>query len=232
MSAAKPTTATMHALQIAYDVFNARLFDGKLPDCLITYQRKRGARGYFWPTRFENVCAEKAPELAEKVARLDEIALNPDHFEGARHHGSRGPEEDVLSTLLHEMVHLWQQHLATKKPKGGYHDKTWAGKMKEVGLYPSVTGQPGGKETGRSCTHYIVPNGPFVKVYEGMLLGGVPLFGDLGRADTDAATRKKKAASKTKYTCTECQANAWAKPETALICGDCEAAMVSEGEED
>jgi hypothetical protein len=32
---------------------------------------------------------------------------------------------------------------------------------------------------------------------------------------------QKKAASKTKYTCSGCGANAWAKPEALLICGEC-----------
>ena len=41
--------------------------------------------------------------------------------------------------------------------------------------------------------------------------------------------RKAKAASKTKYTCPACAANAWAKPETRLICGDCAEPMLAEG---
>jgi hypothetical protein len=43
-----------------------------------------------------------------------------------------------------------------------------------------------------------------------------------------AKTRKKKAASKTKYTCGTCGVNAWAKPDTALLCGDCLEAMEAE----
>jgi hypothetical protein len=41
----------------------------------------------------------------------------------------------------------------------------------------------------------------------------------------DAEKRKKKSASKTKYTCPTCNVNAWAKPQTALICGDCQEVM-------
>jgi hypothetical protein len=37
----------------------------------------------------------------------------------------------------------------------------------------------------------------------------------------DKAERKAKLASKTKYTCPACGVNAWAKPDTNLICGDC-----------
>jgi hypothetical protein len=44
----------------------------------------------------------------------------------------------------------------------------------------------------------------------------------------DEKTRTTKAASKTKYTCHECQANAWAKPDTNLICGDCDQVMEAE----
>src|SRR5436305_1416322 len=43
-----------------------------------------------------------------------------------------------------------------------------------------------------------------------------------------AAAKKKKAASKTRYTCPDCQANAWAKPEVHLICGECEQRMVAD----
>lgn len=42
-------------------------------------------------------------------------------------------------------------------------------------------------------------------------------------------TRKKKAASKTRYTCPQCHANAWAKPQTKLICGECHERMLAEG---
>jgi ribosomal protein S27AE len=37
----------------------------------------------------------------------------------------------------------------------------------------------------------------------------------------DEGGRRKKAASKTKYTCPSCGTNAWAKPGSALICGKC-----------
>jgi hypothetical protein len=52
---------------------------------------------------------------------------------------------------------------------------------------------------------------------------------------TDAAAKgkaSKKAASKTKYTCPTCAANAWAKPDTSLICGDCSEPMEAEPADD
>ncbi|MCF8884135.1 SprT-like domain-containing protein, partial [Erythrobacter sp. SN021] len=81
----------------------------------------------------------------------DEIALNPAHF------ANRKPRE-VLSTIAHEMVHLWQHHYGSP-PRKGYHDKQWAAKMHEIGLIPTDTGEIGGKETGQKVTHLIEENG-------------------------------------------------------------------------
>ena len=42
-----PTTQTYNALARAYTHFNRTLFNAQLPECLITFQRKKGAYGYF-----------------------------------------------------------------------------------------------------------------------------------------------------------------------------------------
>jgi hypothetical protein len=107
-----PTSKTYDGLTEAYAFFNARLFDGKLPSCLITMQRKAKAYGYFAGGRFGS---KDGSEIA------DEIALNPTHFKG------RGLE-DSLSTLVHEMAHLWQHHFG-KPSRTGYHNKEWAACM-------------------------------------------------------------------------------------------------------
>jgi hypothetical protein len=44
----------------------------------------------------------------------------------------------------------------------------------------------------------------------------------------ESTTRRKKAASKSKYTCLVCEANAWAKPGMNLICGDCSEEVTAE----
>ena len=46
-------------------------------------------------------------------------------------------------------------------------------------------------------------------------------FASIAVPPLNGGERKKKAASKTKYTCPTCGANTWAKPETKLICGVC-----------
>jgi hypothetical protein len=37
--------------------------------------------------------------------------------------------------------------------------------MKEIGLYPSETAAPGGKETGQKVSHHITPDGPFAMAF-------------------------------------------------------------------
>lgn len=101
--------------------------------------------------------------------------------------------------------------------------------MHEIGLHPSTTGEPCGKETGQSCSHYIIEGGAFARAYEGLAKNGMAaLYVELWDDEAARKTRKAKAASKTKYTCPTCQMNAWAKPDTRLICGDCEILMLAE----
>ena len=86
--------------------------------------------------------------------------MNPDYFGGRS-------LADTLSTLVHEMVHVWQHYAPVKKCRGGYHDRVWGAKMEEVGLMPSNTGLPGGKKNGQQMTHYIIRGGRFQKaVYD------------------------------------------------------------------
>ena len=203
-----PTKHTYDGLAAAYDFFNARLFEGRLPRCLITMQRKNKAYGYFAGSRFGTVTGDHV---------TDEIALNPSHFR------TRTTEQS-LSTLVHEMTHLEQHHFG-KTSRAGYHNKEWAGLMRRVGLIPSDTGQPGGKETGQQVSHYIEADGPFAAACAELIGTGyavryVELWGD-----EDAKKRKAKSASKTRYTCPDCDANAWGKPGLNLICGDCRAEM-------
>jgi predicted SprT family Zn-dependent metalloprotease len=204
-----PTRTTYQGLTEAYDYFNERLFGGRLPRCLITMQRQKGAYGYFAGKRFGT---------KDGAEVTDEIALNPAHFR------SRTTEES-LSTLAHEMCHLEQDHFG-KPGRTSYHNREWAGMMKAIGLMPSATGLPGGKETGQKVSHYIAGGGAFDRACRELMKSGFAVrYVELW---SDPEKRKKKAASKTKYTCPGCGLNAWGKPEIHLVCGDCEERMDAE----
>lgn len=206
MTTNNPTQTTYVGLGEAYDFFNHFLFSTRLPRALITLHRHKGAYGYFSGERF-------GTREGDEVT--DEIALNPSHI-------LERSVEASLSTLVHEMCHLEQHHFG-KPSRGGYHNKQWAGYMRAVGLIPSSTASPGGAETGQKVSHYIEPGGRFAKACAELIGQGFTLrYGERGG---DEQARAKKRASKTKYSCDGCGQNAWGKPDSHFICGDCEQRM-------
>lgn len=196
---------TYNVLREAFAFFNKELFKNKLSDSLILLHRHRNAYGYF--------CADRFGQNGSKKT-IHEIALNPQHIR------ERKPKE-TFSTLAHEMVHQLQQEHG-KPPKNIYHNKQWAAMMKEIGLHPSDNGKPGGHETGRYVSHYIVKDGPFDAVFERFQKrSDMTLFGDM-----PVSKLLKGKTSKFKFSCPECGQNAWAKITANLTCGDCELQMI------
>jgi predicted SprT family Zn-dependent metalloprotease len=145
-----PTEQTYSELQTAYDWFNERLFGKQLPACLITLQRQKRTMGYYSRDRFVN----------DTGRRTDEIAMNPEYF------AVQSPHE-VMSTLAHEMAHLWQDHFG-RPGRGRYHNQEWAFKMESIGLIPSHNAQPGGRKTGDQMDHYIDRSGKFLAASEAL----------------------------------------------------------------
>jgi hypothetical protein len=206
---ANPTDQTYGPLLAAYRHFNRELFENRLPSCLITLQRKAGSKGYF--------SADKFASLAGDV-HTDEIALNPAHF---RVHTPR----ETCSTLVHEMVHLAQRHFG-KPARAGYHDKKWARAMVAIGLQPSSTGAPGGKETGYRVSHFILPNGRYDVSYAAFELAGHTIgWGDAFTRGNDGDQKKPK---RIKFVCPHCRANVMGKASTDVRCNPCDLVMEPE----
>ncbi len=226
-----PTLIAAQEFQRAYDHFNRELFEGKLPPCLITFQRSINCAGYYFFERFVRADGQ----------RTDEIAMNPEHF-------AKYSLVYILQTLVHEMVHLWQQHFGKPSVKT-YHNKEWAAKMRAVGLMPSSTGQPGGAQTGQKMSDYPIQGGAFlaaseslvatefsvswcdrvVPVYEGgkelplevsSLLAAKPVPTNLVVPAHSACRTTRE-----KYRCPGCAVQAWGKPGLRLLCEDCETSL-------
>lgn len=194
-----PTQRLYSMLDRAYDELNESLFGGELPRCLITLQRKKGSYGYFCHERFSH------EKKSKEDKPLDEIALNPQHF--------LVRDRDVtLSTLAHEMAHLWQHHFG-KPSKSVHHNREWADKMKSIGLQPVGAN---GKETGRRVSHTIDPEGKFAEAVKPVLTFFNPLPGDVPTSSMPST----KSGRYAKYICTECGTKAQAKPGLDLRCGD------------
>src|SRR5437764_10231537 len=102
----------------------------------------------------------------------------------------------ILSTLVHEMCHVWQQTHG-KTPRKGYHDRQWAAEMKAVGLQPSSTDEEGGAETGQSVSHYLLPGGRYAMTYAKLAATGFQFH---WQSVPTSAGGKTKKSSKTKFT--------------------------------
>ena len=213
-----PTSQTYGSLQVAYDFFNKHLFAEKLSPCLLTLPRRsKRTLGFFSPKKFEDKSHNNS----------DELAMNPMHF------GNRDLM-DVLATLCHEMTHAEQQQFG-KPSRRGYHNKEWGRIMIRVGLHPSNTGKPGGKEVGQQMTHYVIAGGPFEQACSKLIASGFALNWSEANPRLITALEpmpgepesglKLDSSNRVKFLCSQCGAKAWGKPSLKLICGHCRVDM-------
>ena len=211
----------------AFRHFNEKLFNSNLPNCIITTQRHRGAAGFFAPDSYIQRKFDEDGDMIAPEYTVHEIAMMPDVMFDRT-------DRQVLSTLVHEMCHLWQQ-IRGKPSRNGYHNREWAKKMEQIGLMPSSLGEldvrnpdlpedkkltEQGTATGQAMSHYIIPDGPFDTACRELLNSGFQLILQQEKRLTLSAPK-----SKFKYTCPDCHANAWAKLNTAIICGECNTTM-------
>ena len=208
-----PTIEMTETLQKAYDYFNSELFHDELPQCMITLNRKRTARGYFSQDRFSD---RQSSEL-----RYHEIALNPDTF-------SDRSDKQILSTLVHEMVHCWQAEWGLNKTKNGYHNQEWVGKMQVVGLkaWSETTGERG---TGTKVTHDIIPFGLFDSSCDRFLrMGNSINYQSVKASEKESRPRKKYTYT---FVCPKCGDYAKSHKNRNIVCGDCLEMMELKGDE-
>jgi hypothetical protein len=216
------TAKQFNTLEDLFDYYNEALFENELPDCLVNLSRHKGAHGFFAPERWK----DKGTDTI-----IHEISLNPDTI--------NRPDKQWHSTLVHEMVHLWQEALGHPS-RQCYHNKEWAAKMETVGLMPSHNGQAGGKKTGQSMTHYVMEGGAFETAFSkidenelaALKLPYLPTLpsltvtpptgtGSEPEGDDEDEKEPKRSGIKVKYTCF-CENNVWGKPDLRMICMECE----------
>lgn len=219
------TTTHFSTLDVLFEYYNQSLFQNTLPECIVNLSRKSNTHGFFAPDRWMERVAKK---------NIHEISLNPDTM--------NRPDIEWHSTLVHEMVHLWQESFGNPSRRC-YHNKEWATKMIEIGLHPSDTAEPGGKMVGQSVSHYILEDGNYARAFNSisqqqldhLRLNCIPNFfpslaitkpgedgGDDDGEEEDGEKDKAKSKSgvKIKYSCS-CGCNVWGKPDLNIICGEC-----------
>lgn len=120
-------------LTSAYDHFNQVFAEGKLKNALITVQSVGRKRAYGW-------FANKAWHDSAGVS-YHEINIGAEHFKRSN--------EEILETLLHECVHLWNhQHGIDDCTPTQYHKKSFKEACKRFGLTCEKMGRFGYAKTG------------------------------------------------------------------------------------
>lgn len=210
----RSTIALYDAFRKAYDFYNDRLFGGKLGDVVFTLVPRKGVAGSFKDRRFFEYTKGPFNGFA-----APEISINPEYMDD--------PVEEVFSTLVHEMVHLWHHDNYGREEavKNGGHSKIWADRMRLIGLPPrSVSGHGTGKGTGKYVTNDIEPGGLFDRATKELLASG---FRIPYAAHRDFPLAKKKSTPKsTTYSCKTCDQKVRGKPGQRILCGVCIKPMV------
>jgi predicted SprT family Zn-dependent metalloprotease len=200
-------------LRTLYDACNAQFFANKLPPVMILLRPRRGTFGYF-----QKACWGHMPMSTESFINgqsVHAIALNSTLL-------PRAGEEEIVSTLVHEMCHLWQECFGERKPPKPYHNREWAAKMVSLGLMPSSTGQPGGKQLGKSISEYRLVGGLFSRWYD---VQAKPL---LSWGEVPQLVPAKQVPKRLKYVCLLCDQKAWADLGASLLCGHCRVPLILE----
>ncbi|MBS1585517.1 MAG: SprT-like domain-containing protein [Bacteroidetes bacterium] len=203
------TKEQFKALNDLYDYYNRKLFYNLLPGCLVSLVRSKGFHGAFAPEKWQRKVGD--------ALLVHEIVLNANTMD----------REEKLwhSTLCHEMAHLYIQTHG-KELCRGYHSRAWARVMKHIGLQPSHTGLPGGRETGRKMTHYIIDGGPFDRAYRCILENNITRYKlpydtvSSGPHGPWMVSRDGKGSNKTGYVC-HCGNKVWGKASLHISCNDC-----------
>ena len=192
-------------LEDAYGVFNREYFNGELPMVMITIQSSLKAYGH---------CTTKKI-WASGSDRYYELNLSAEYL-------SR-PIENVLATLVHEMVHIYCMETGIKDTSnnGRYHNKRFKAEAEMRGL--KIAYAP---TIGWSVTE---PTEVFIRNVKNWGLYDACENYRLGALQTDSADGTDKPRKKTstrKYYCPVCGNSVRATKDVNILCMDCNVQMI------
>ena len=191
-----PALQLSQRLVQSYDLFNADLFDGRLPPVMLQLRNKPGCYGYFQPNKW----SDRDGRLIDVITLDSETATDR-------------PLEELLSTLVHEMAHAYVFHCTNGRASTGGHGPQWRKEMERIGLPPVRIGLK-----WKHATHSIDPNGSFHAVFlkHRKQLQDLPWRECIG-----ASSGRASGPDRVRFQCPHCTFNVWAKPAGLPVCGFC-----------
>lgn len=177
----------------AFDLFNSYYFDNKLEKPFITLQKKRNNNyGYF--------VVDKTWFNQNNNEERYEININPINCD-------RNPEE-ILGTLLHEMVHMYCTLNEIKDMKGSKHTEEFANQCSKFGLNCEYDEKYGWA--------YTELNKESTEMIKGFIEEHKNDFWYMEETE-----RPKPKKTQFKYVCKSCGLVVHTKPEKSIVCGEC-----------
>lgn len=187
-------------LEDAYDVLNIKYFEGALPKAVITIQSSPKAYGHFTPWD-----AWKENDTGYKEINLGAETLNR-------------PIENVIATLIHEMVHFsnWCSNIKDCSRGGYYHSKKFKIEAEKRGLIIEYD-----KTIGYSPTSPSLELIDFIKEQGWQ---GVDLARQ-GQLSFSGGNNGRTKSNVRKYLCPECGCSVRATKSVNVACLDCDCPM-------
>jgi len=188
-------------LEKAFDLLNERYFENTLSKPVITIQSSPKSYGHF---------------TSDKVWK-DNDGDNYHEINISAENISR-PAQDIIATLVHEMVHLYcsQNGIKDTSRSGTYHNKTFKAEAEKRGLKIGYD-----EKIGHSHTE---PGEDLIAfVQEKKLDKEISCHRE--RIESADAKAKKKSSTR-KYCCPCCGTSVRATKEVHILCAECEQEMV------
>lgn len=188
-------------LEQSFEKLNKLYFNSSLPKVIITIQSSPKSNGYITVNEV----------WKDNIHTYHEINISAEHI-------SR-PIENVLATLVHEMVHLYcmVNNIKDVSNGGRYHNRRFKEEAEKRDLIIEKV-----KYIGYSKTS---PSERFIRVLkENGLYENINHYRNTETL-TSLPTGKKKSSTR-KYVCTICGNTVRATKDLNIICGDCMQTMV------
>lgn len=185
-----------------YRALNADKFNNELEMPMITIQSSKGAYGHVTCARVWNRKDEQCFELNIGAEYLNR------------------PIENVVSTILHEMVHIYNlmHDIQDCSRNNTYHNKRFKEKAEEVGLHIEYDKKIGWSITSptEELIEYIIDKG-----WSDVLVNRGSGISYTGTGASSGGEPMRKPSSTRKYICPNCNCTCRTTKDISIICGEC-----------
>jgi len=193
-----PVRETDNYFNKAYDLFNKRLHNGALPGGKFDFRPLSKSLSQFKAAKVHDI----------QDGYHDHIIINSTML-------LKADEIKILAALDDAMISQEQFYFG-EPGRNAYRNKERASMSKEVGLFPSNTGQEGGKETGDYLSFYIIEDSPFYEAAKEFLSYGYKIQWEEIKQPPAASNENKNI----KYVCPDpdCKQSFRSKMNAQLNC--------------